>query len=131
MRRTARAVLGAFVLSGVVGVAGLTGAGTAFAETPTPVPSVAPTEAPAPAPGDLASDAPTKMPSEASAVPSPVPSEGPGQVSVVPSGAADTGVGEGSGSGSSSVGYVGAGAGAVLLAGGAFVVVRRRRATGE
>ncbi|MFM9448927.1 LPXTG cell wall anchor domain-containing protein [Streptomyces acidiscabies] len=136
MRRT-RGVLGALVLSGVVV---LTGAGVASADAPSPVPTATKVPSPEPSVGDS-----TKAPGEPSAVPSvldpataPIgePARDSGQVSVVPRGAADTGVGEpsgsgSSGSGSSSTALVGAGAGAVLLAGGAFVVVRRRRATGE
>ncbi|MET8982953.1 LPXTG cell wall anchor domain-containing protein [Streptomyces sp. NPDC004539] len=132
MRRTARGVVGAFVLAGVVA---LTGAGVAVADTaPSAVPSTG--EAPSPVPSvvdstQAPSETSTKAPTDATAVPTTAPSVREGQVAVVPSGAADTGVGEPSDSGPSSTTLVGVGAGSALLAGGAFVVVRRRRATGE
>ncbi|MGW0827538.1 sortase-dependent protein [Streptomyces sp. NPDC002845] len=103
----------------------------AFADDPSPVPSVASEAPPTPVPSDAPEPA-----QEASPVPSKVsegevpPTENGGQVAVVPSGAPDTGVtAESSEAGAG--GLIGGGAAAVLVAGGAtFFVVRRRRATG-
>ncbi|MGW0336721.1 sortase-dependent protein [Streptomyces sp. NPDC003011] len=109
MRRT---ILSAAALACTAVLAGTT---PAFADDPTPVPS------------DLAT-ASTPSPT---AEPSLAPSPGDGQVSAVPEGAPDTGVAASRSSGSDE-GLIGAGAGAVLVAGGAalFVVRRRRAATG-
>ncbi|MBQ0983373.1 Tat pathway signal sequence domain protein [Streptomyces sp. F63] len=94
-----------------------------------PVPTVVPSEA-SPAP---ASPVPTTEPAAASPVPTTEPSDPPaeGQVSVVPSGAPDTGVtAEPHRPGKAGAGLIG-GAAAVLVAGGATAfAVRRRRATG-
>lgn len=68
--------------------------------------------------------APAAEPTEA---PTPAPADG--QVSVVPEGAADTGVAGPSDPAGTDASVVGASAGGVLLAGGAVLfVVRRRRA---
>ncbi|MFG3551412.1 sortase-dependent protein [Streptomyces sp. NPDC047725] len=121
----------------------------AFADTPTPVPSNPASATPSPAPstggGETgpkpapsvsspapAADVPTPVPSVSSpaAAPAPARSSEGGQVSTVPAGAPDTGVSEPRSTGVDG-GLVGAGAGSVLLAGGAVAfVVRRRRATG-
>ena len=109
----------------------LAGTAPAFADDPSPVPS-APAES---------TPSPTAEPTEATPVPSvSVPAQEPtraapapadGQVSVVPEGAADTGVAGPADTSGTDQGLVGAGAGGVLLAGGAvlFVVRRRRAAT--
>ncbi|WKX19856.1 LPXTG cell wall anchor domain-containing protein [Streptomyces sp. HUAS CX7] len=108
----------------------LAGTAPAFADGPSPVPSAPAESAPSP----------TAEPTEATPVPSvSVPAEEPtraaapapadGQVSVVPEGAADTGVAGPADTSGTDQGLVGAGAGGVLLAGGAVLfVVRRRRA---
>ncbi|CAL9511628.1 LPXTG cell wall anchor domain-containing protein [Streptomyces sp. enrichment culture] len=104
----------------------LAGTAPAFADDPSPVPSVPAERAPSS----------TAAPTEAAPVPSvSVPAEAPtrapadGQVSVVPEGAADTGVAGPADTTGTDQGLVGAGAGGVLLAGGAVLfVVRRRRA---
>ncbi|MFC8102635.1 sortase-dependent protein [Streptomyces sp. NPDC057363] len=100
----------------------------AFADDPTPVPS-APPAASAPSPGIEPREVPTPSASEPAEAPAPAPADG--QVSVVPEGAADTGVAA-PGSSGTDEGLIGAGAGAVLVAGGAvlFVVRRRQAATG-
>ncbi|GAA2580761.1 MULTISPECIES: Tat pathway signal sequence domain protein [Streptomyces] len=108
----------------------LAGTAPAFADDPTPVPA---------APAESAPSAGTE-PREASPVPSvsvpaqeptqaPAPAPAEGQVSVVPRGAADTGVAPTDTQGTDQ-GLIGAGAGGVLLAGGVvlFVVHRRRAA---
>ncbi|MDX2523187.1 sortase-dependent protein [Streptomyces europaeiscabiei] len=101
----------------------------AFADdtSPTVAPqeaSAAPSTVPSPATEPPSSAEPTRAPNDGDA--GPVPS----QVSVVPSGAPDTGATpEWEGSGSAVL--AGTGATAVLLGGGAAVVlVRRRRANG-
>lgn len=107
----------------------LAGTAPAFADDPSPVPS---------APAESAPSR-TAQPTEATPVPSvSVPAQEPtraapapadGQVSVVPEGAADTGVASPADTSGTDQGLVGAGAGGVLLAGGAVLfVVRRRRA---
>ncbi|WP_223188885.1 MULTISPECIES: Tat pathway signal sequence domain protein [unclassified Streptomyces] len=129
MRRTGLSALA------VACTAVLAGAAPAFADggsgTPSPVPTVV--TDPSAAPSEA-----SPVPSEASPVPeeatdpSAAPAEEPssGQVSVVPSGAPDTGVaGEssGEGGGGSGAALVGGGAAAaVALGGGAFVLLRRR-----
>ncbi|MGV9387559.1 sortase-dependent protein [Streptomyces olivaceus] len=108
-------------------------------DSPRPAPT-APSEERAPSTGDEASAVPSEAkPGEAkpsqekdrSEAATPVPAErapGRGQVSAVPEGAADTGVATSESSGTDE-GLIGAGAGAVLLAGGVtLLVVRRRRA---
>ncbi|MDN3246683.1 hypothetical protein J2S54_003349 [Streptomyces sp. DSM 42143] len=131
MRRT---ILSAVALACTAVLAGIA---PAFATDPTPVPSspaaATPSAEPSEAPGT--GTGPSEVPTPSVSVPAPAaePSEVPadGQVSVVPEGAADTGVGAAQSSGSDA-GLIGAGAGAGLLAGGAvlFVVRRRRAATG-
>ncbi|MEU0242726.1 sortase-dependent protein [Streptomyces sp. NPDC006235] len=134
MRRT---VLTALALAGT---AVLLGTGPAFASeatTPSPVPTAAahtpePAESAAPtaAPAEPTRDQSGARPAE-SAAPTPAPADGDDQVSVVPSGAPDTGVTEASSDSGVGGTAIGAGAAAVLaLGGGTFVVVRRRRATG-
>lgn len=121
MRRT---ILSAVALACTVVFAGTA---PAFADDPTLVPSTPAAEA-APSTGADQREEPSD-----SVTPREEPTKAPaeGQVSVVPRGAADTGVAEPASSGTDE-GLIGAGAGAVLLAGGAFLVVRRRRAaTGE
>ncbi|MER8066889.1 sortase-dependent protein [Streptomyces sp. NPDC094034] len=105
----------------------------AFAdETPSPQASRPATTAPAPV-GEPA-EAPTTYakPAEAPAKdagPAEVPARD--QVSVVPSGAPDTGVALVSTRSGSDAGLIGGGAAAALVAGGAAVfVLRRRRTTG-
>ncbi|MFF5001817.1 sortase-dependent protein [Streptomyces phaeochromogenes] len=105
----------------------------AFADgtTPTAAPSTAPSQAPSDA-------APSAEPSqgnepsqgtEPTVAPTPVPG---GEVSVVPSGAPDTGeVSTSTKSGSDSGLIAGGTAAAFAVGGAAFFVVRRRRATGE
>jgi hypothetical protein len=110
----------------------------AFADGPTAVPSspaaAAPTEAPGtPSPGTVPGEQPRPVPSVSSPAPAAeqpaAPSED-GQVSTVPVGAPDTGVTTRQSSGADGT-LIGAGAGTVLVAGGAVaLVVRRRRATG-
>ncbi|MGV9983058.1 sortase-dependent protein [Streptomyces olivaceus] len=97
--------------------------------------SPVPSDERAPSTGDEASAAPSQeKPSQdkdRSEAATPAPAErapGRGQVSAVPEGAADTGVATSDSSGTDE-GLIGAGAGAVLLAGGVtLLVVRRRRA---
>ncbi|PWI15149.1 Tat pathway signal sequence domain protein [Streptomyces sp. Act143] len=123
MRRTGISAL-ALACAAVVA-----GAVPAFADGGTATPSPVPTDA-------RPSTEPTPVPSEArpSAEPSAAPSDDrtlapSDQVSVVPRGAADTGVAESSsGSGGTLIG--GGAAAAVAVGGGAFVLVRRRRANG-
>ncbi len=106
----------------VASTALLAGAAPALADagTPTPVPSV---RSASPATG--ASDTgPTKA-----SEPTRAPSDAPGQVGVVPRGAADTGVAEPASEGHGTL--IGGGAAAAIAAAGSvFYVVRRRRATG-
>ncbi|MGW5608446.1 sortase-dependent protein [Streptomyces sp. NPDC003753] len=129
MRRT---VLSAMALACTAVLAGTV---PAFAHGASPSPTVpAATASPSTAPERTAAPtaAPerTAAPTAARAVPSAAPTRARGQVSVVPSGAPDTGVTAGT-SRSVSPGLIGAGAGLVLVGGGAAVhVVRRRRATG-
>ncbi|MEV6420582.1 sortase-dependent protein [Streptomyces sp. NPDC051662] len=95
----------------------------AFAdETPTPQASRPATEAPAQDAGPAEAEAPAQ-----DARPSKVPARD--QVSVVPSGAPDTGVALVSTPSGSDAGLIGGGAAAVLVAGGAAVFVLRRRGT--
>ncbi|MFF0535675.1 sortase-dependent protein [Streptomyces coelicoflavus] len=111
----------------------LAGTAPAFADDPTPVPS-APAES-APVPGAEPTEATGASPVPSVSVPAeeptraPAPATGDGQVSVVPEGAADTGVAASEDPAGNGTGLVGAGAGGVLVAGGAvLLVVRRRRA---
>ncbi|MFJ6075616.1 LPXTG cell wall anchor domain-containing protein [Streptomyces sp. NPDC093065] len=114
----------------------LAGTAPAFADDPTPVPS-APAES-TPAPGAEPTEATEATPVPSVSVPAeeptraPAPAPADGQVTVVPKGAADTGVAASADTSGNDTGLVGAGAGGVLLAGGAvlFVVRRRRAATG-
>ncbi|GAA4016221.1 LPXTG cell wall anchor domain-containing protein [Streptomyces marokkonensis] len=104
----------------------------AFADDPSPVPSV-----PAGESAPSVRTVPREVPVPSAGVPGGEPAEAPapapadGQVSVVPEGAADTGVAAPVSSGGDES-LAGAGAGAVLVAGGVvlFVVRRRRVATG-
>ncbi|MET7652217.1 MULTISPECIES: sortase-dependent protein [unclassified Streptomyces] len=110
----------------VAGTALFAGAAPALADggTPTPGATVADQSAtPAPAEDTAASPAPAPT-RDGATDPSAVPS----QVSVVPRGAADTGVGESSGGHGQLIG--GSAAAVVAAAGTGFYVVRRRRATG-
>ncbi|MFD7710653.1 sortase-dependent protein [Streptomyces sp. NPDC059785] len=97
-----------------------------------------------PAFADGASASPVPSATTARTSPTPVPSSAPAerteptrapagdQVTVVPEGAADTGVATDAPESGNTGGLIGGGAAAVLLAGGATAfVVRRRRATGE
>ncbi|MDL5206055.1 sortase-dependent protein [Streptomyces sp. ALI-76-A] len=119
MRRTvfsAMALACAAVLAGTV---------PAFADggSTTPAPA-APTLAASPVPS--ATDAPTPAPST-----EPTRAPAPGEVSVVPSGAPDTGQAPTSTQSGSESGLIAGGAAAVLVGGGAAVfLVRRQRATG-
>lgn len=125
MRRT---VLSALALASTAVLAGTV---PAFADeaTPSPVPSTRPTDE------ATASATPSATPSSApapaeSAEPTRAPSA-PGQVRVVPEGAPDTGVAPVSAESGTDGALIGTGAAAALAVGGAaFVVVRRRRATG-
>ncbi|MDT0401386.1 sortase-dependent protein [Streptomyces edwardsiae] len=129
MRRT---VLGAAALACT---AVLASAVPAFADGPSPVSeaTVVPSEA-APAPVDATEPSPVPAPVDATE-PSPVPaatdspdgSEAPGEVTVVPSGAPDTGVAAQESTAHGTL--IGGGAAAVLAAGGVVFLVRRRRAT--
>lgn len=116
MRRT---VLSAMALAST---AVLAGAVPAFADnaTPSPVPSTRPADeaTPSAAPAPARSAEPTRAPSE------------PGQVAVVPKGAPDTGVVPVSAESGTDGALIGTGAAALAVGGAAFVVVRRRRATG-
>jgi hypothetical protein len=133
MRRTVLSLLA------LTGTAVLMGTGPAFADgattAPSPVPSAArPTTHPAA--GDTPEPAaPAERSRPARPVPSAEPTRAPArdQVSVVPSGAPDTGVTTGSvrhrDSGTDGT-AIGAGAAAVLLVGGGTVFAVRRRASG-
>ncbi|WP_367318332.1 sortase-dependent protein [Streptomyces sp. HUAS ZL42] len=118
MRRT---VLSALPL---VCTAVLASTAPAFADGPSPIPTA--TVAPSP------SAEPTRTPTPAPSAPGTELTREPvsGQVSVVPSGAPDTGVTKASSESGTNGALVGGGAGAVLAAGTAFYVVRRRRASG-
>lgn len=97
----------------------------AFADGVSATPSASPTRASSAAP----TEKPGVEPSRGTGV-RPTRAPAPSGVSVVPSGAPDTGVRAASGSGTEG-GLIGGAAAAVLLAGGgAVLVVRRRRATG-
>ncbi|MFG2512385.1 sortase-dependent protein [Streptomyces sp. NPDC048584] len=117
MRRT---VLGAAALACT---AVLASAVPAFADGPSPVTeaTVVPSEA-APAPVDATEPSPVPAATDSSDR-----SEAPGEVTVVPSGAPDTGVAAPESTAHGTL--IGGGAAAVLAAGGAVFVVRRRRAT--
>ncbi|MGI5136567.1 MULTISPECIES: sortase-dependent protein [unclassified Streptomyces] len=120
MRRT---VLSSMALACTAVLAGTV---PAFADGATATPSPVPTRASSAAPSAEPTRAPSAVPSRAS---SPAPARG--QVSVVPSGAPDTGVVADSSPSGATDGLIGGGAAAVLVAGGAAVfVVRRRRASG-
>lgn len=124
MRRTVLSAM-AFASTAV-----LAGAVPAFADDATPsavpstrptaeaTPSQAPSEAPSAAPAPAESTEPTRAPSA------------PGQVAVVPEGAPDTGVVPVSAGSGTDGALIGTGAAALAVGGAAFVVVRRRRATG-
>ncbi|MFC8200447.1 sortase-dependent protein [Streptomyces sp. NPDC060006] len=120
MRRT---VLSALALACT---AVLAGAVPAFADgtSPTPATTAAPSAAP--------STEPTKAPTpEASLPASAEPTRAPSgsEVSVVPSGAPDTG--EAASESGSATGLIGGGAAAVLVGGGAAVYLVRRRQANE
>ncbi|MFE7233092.1 sortase-dependent protein [Streptomyces sp. NPDC002405] len=100
----------------------LAGTAPAFADgaAPSPVPTTAAT--PSPVPTRAATPAPVAEPTRA-----PVRD----QVRAVPAGAPDTGVTAPAQESGSRDGLIGGGAGvALVMAGGAVLVVRRRRATG-
>ncbi|MFE6525488.1 sortase-dependent protein [Streptomyces sp. NPDC057794] len=125
MRRTVLSLLA------LAGTAVLMGTGPAFADgatAPSPVPSAAPTTHPE------ATDTPRPAaPAERSrTAPSAEPTRAPArdQVSVVPSGAPDTGETPGSAHSGGDATAIGAGAAAVLLVGGGTVFAVRRRASG-
>jgi len=124
MRRT---VLSAMALAATAALANTV---PAFADGPSPVPSVRPTATAVPTP----SAEPTRAPASVSPVPTAAESTRARtgrQVSVVPKGAPDTGVTAASSGSGTEGGLIGGGAAAVLAVGGAAVfVVRRRRATG-
>lgn len=132
MRRT---VLSALALA-CTAVLASTAPALADGTTPSPA-TTAPSATAVPTPAEPSAEPSTEPTRTASPVPS-APSEAEptrapegGQVSVVPSGAPNTGVGSSSSSSGTEGGLIGGGAAAVLLAGGATVfVVRRRRAHG-
>ncbi|MEV5352128.1 sortase-dependent protein [Streptomyces sp. NPDC086081] len=132
MRRT---VLSLLALTGTAVLMGTGPASADGATAPSPVPSAARPTA-HPATGDTPRPAaPAERSRPARPVPSAEPTRAPArdQVSVVPSGAPDTGVTTASGrhQGSGTDGTaIGAGAAAVLLVGGGAVFAVRRRATG-
>ncbi|MCQ9129454.1 MULTISPECIES: Tat pathway signal sequence domain protein [Streptomyces] len=111
----------------VASTALLAGAAPALADagTPSPVPSTRPSSpATGGDTGPTRAAEPTKAPDATRA-----PSDAPGQVGVVPRGAADTGVAEPASDGHGTL--IGGGAAAAFAAAGTvFYVVRRRRATG-
>ncbi|WP_445077098.1 sortase-dependent protein [Streptomyces hayashii] len=112
----------------VASTALLAGAAPALADagTPTPVPS---TRSASPVPGG-ADTGPTTAPQTGKAAePTRAPSAAPGQVGVVPRGAAGTGVAEPASENHGTL-IGGGAAGAFAAAGAVFYVVRRRRATG-
>ncbi|MBN0043170.1 Tat pathway signal sequence domain protein [Streptomyces actuosus] len=126
MRRT---VLGTLALACAAVIAS---PATALADdaTPSPVPTAVPSAVPSsPAPAE-----PTRDAGHAGPAPSPVasvPGERPrGQVSVVPRGAADTGVPEATAQSGYAGDLIGGGAAALVVGGATVFVVRRRRATG-
>lgn len=128
MRRTV------FCAVALAGTAVLAGAVPALADEATPVPTIREaTTHPSPVPATNDPIAEQADTTAATPVPSVEPTEAPepGQVSVVPSGAPDTGVAtESAESGTAGAPAVGGGAAAVLVGGGAAVLlVRRRRAT--
>ncbi|MFD7404462.1 sortase-dependent protein [Streptomyces sp. NPDC059866] len=120
MRRT---VLSAMALACT---AVLASTAPAFADGPSPAPTAHPTRPPA-----TTDPAPTAEPTRPPATTGPTPAPAESQVSVVPSGAPDTGVMAASKRSGTDDGVIGGAAAAVLGVGGAaFFVVRRRRATG-
>ncbi|MFB7110854.1 sortase-dependent protein [Streptomyces sp. NPDC056190] len=97
-------------------------AGTAPAFADGAAPSPVPTRVATPAEADSATPAPVAEPTRAPAR---------GQVRAVPAGAPDTGVTAPAQDSGSLDGLIGGGVGvALVMAGGAVLVVRRRRATG-
>ncbi|MEW2133182.1 sortase-dependent protein [Streptomyces sp. NPDC005435] len=95
---------------------------------PTRVPSAVPTRVPSAVPSAVPGRKPGGVPAP---VPSAVPGKGRGQVSVVPSGAPDTGVTTASDDSDWSATLIGGStAGALAVGGAAVFLVRRRRATG-
>ncbi|MFE9923697.1 sortase-dependent protein [Streptomyces sp. NPDC005774] len=116
MRRTV------FSAAALACTAVLASAVPAFADDPTPVAEATATPIESPA------ESPEPEPESAS---TPAEEGNTGGVSVVPSGAPDTGAAPESAQPGSDAGLIGGGATAVLAAGGAAVfLVRRRRATG-
>ncbi|MFI2376221.1 sortase-dependent protein [Streptomyces sp. NPDC018964] len=98
---------------------------SAFADGPSPVTEATVTPGGSPAPADATE--PSPVPAESDA---PDRSAAPGGVTVVPSGAPDTGVGSASAESGADGVLIGGSATAVLAVGGAAVLlVRRRRAT--
>ncbi|MFC5956163.1 sortase-dependent protein [Streptomyces pratens] len=96
----------------------------AFADDPTPVAEATATPSASPAPAESPQPDPELAPA-------PAEEGNTGGVSVVPSGAPDTGTAPESAQPGADAGLIGGGATAVLAAGGAAVfLVRRRRATG-
>ncbi|MCH0566979.1 MULTISPECIES: Tat pathway signal sequence domain protein [unclassified Streptomyces] len=122
MRRT---VLGTLALACA---AVLAGPATALADdaTPSPVPTAVPSAVPTAAPAEPTRDAGT-APSPVASVPGERTRD---QVSVVPRGAADTGVPEASSPAGYADDLIGGGAAALVVGGATVLVVRRRRATG-
>ncbi|MFB7456213.1 MULTISPECIES: Tat pathway signal sequence domain protein [unclassified Streptomyces] len=119
MRRTILTV------AAVACTAVLAGTAPAFADgdAPSPVPSRAATPSPVP----------TRAATPAPAAPAAEPTRAParGQVRAVPAGAPDTGVTTPAQDSGSRDGLIGGGAGmALVVAGGAVLVVRKRRTTG-
>ncbi|MEU7383189.1 sortase-dependent protein [Streptomyces sp. NPDC042207] len=102
----------------------LAGTAPAFAQdAPSPVPTRAATPSPVP----------TRAATPAPAAPADEPTRAParGQVRAVPAGAPDTGVTTPAQDSGSRDGLIGGGAGmALVVAGGAVLVVRKRRTTG-
>ncbi|MEU3347232.1 sortase-dependent protein [Streptomyces sp. NPDC006700] len=126
MRRTILTV------AAVACTAVLAGTAPAFADGDAPSPVPARGAAPSPVPTRAAT--PSPVPSRA-ATPAPVaePTRAParGQVRAVPAGAPDTGVTTTAQDSGSRDGLIGGGAGlALVVAGGAFLIVRKRRTTG-
>lgn len=110
----------------------LAGAVPAFADGATPAPTNTPPTATAspsdaPAPGTAT---PTAKPAVKDEGTEPSRAPEPGQVSVVPEGAPDTGVTPAANQSGTDGVLIGTGAAALAIGGAAFIVVRRRRATG-
>ncbi|MER7485900.1 sortase-dependent protein [Streptomyces sp. NPDC126497] len=117
MRRT---VLSATALACTAVLAGTV---PAFADGPSPVPAATAAPGDSPVPADAADPSPVPAESDASD-----PSAAPGGVTVVPSGAPDTGVVSEAAEPGADGALIGGSAAAVLAAGATVVLVRRRRA---